>query len=240
MPLETKIAEDLVARDSLVDQYQNYVRTLSSRLIKRFGASPALRDDIVSAGYIGLIEAAERFDPSAGVEFKTFAYLRIRGAIIDAIRRSSDLSPAAYRYARALSAVQDLRSGVRLNTLRTGKDPKKALAQILEFTAQGALAFRLSLVEVEDEPLHLGEKSHPEERLIAKARDRFLRELVDELPERERNIVKKYYFEDKSLQEIAEEESGVSKSWMSRVHSRALNMLRERCLEKLGGDREAI
>lgn len=237
---EQTAAPDLETRDSLVAEYQSYVKSLSSRLMKRFGAPAALRDDIISAGYIGLIEAAERFDHDAGVEFKTFAFLRIRGAIIDAIRRSSELSPAAYRYARALSAVQDLRNGLSSNLKKVAKDPQKTLAQILEFTAQGALAYRLSLVEVEDEALNLSVGSDPDYLLAAKTRSDFLRNMVEELPERERRLIKKYYFEDKSLQEIADEESGASKSWMSRIHSRALSMLREQCLKKLGGDRDAI
>ena len=96
-------------RDALVEQYQGYVHATVRKLIKFMGLPANRFDDFVSAGYLGLVEAAGRFDAQANDNFQNYAYLRIRGAIIDSIREGSELKGVGYKRAQALAAAHDVR-----------------------------------------------------------------------------------------------------------------------------------
>jgi RNA polymerase sigma factor FliA len=218
----TKNAPD--TRDALIESYQEYTRAVARQLMRSHGLPTNLFDEFVAAGNLGLVEAAERFDFREGVEFKNFAFLRIRGAIIDSIRQSSHLSRKAYRRARALEAMYDSRE--QENQLDASK-PR--LDKILEIAARGALSFRLSMADAEDEVSRV--ESHgqtPEALLDAKKHYLLLCKLVQDLPDRERYIIEQYYFRGASFREIAEGADGMSKSWVSRLHSRGLELLRSR------------
>src|SRR5437868_836485 len=101
-------AQDFAHRDCLIEEYQSYVHQVARKLIHLMNLPFELLDEIVSSGYVGLVEAAERFNASQGVDFRTYAFLRIRGAMIDNIRNTSDLTGKAYKSAKALKAVQEL------------------------------------------------------------------------------------------------------------------------------------
>jgi len=184
------------------------------------------REDLISAGYLGLVQAAGRFDSANEVEFRTFSYHRIRGAIIDALRELSDLSPKAYRYARGLKAALAVRDAVF-----TGEDPasgREGLAEVFEFAAQGALAFRLSLNDAWEEVEALADESDTAEvRLEIRADNDRLRVLIGQLPEYERFVITRYYLDGLSFAEIADERFNSSRSWVSKIHSRGLRRLRE-------------
>lgn len=228
-------------RDDLIEAYRGYVKSICSKMMRRLSLPPELEGDLMGSGYVGLVEAAERYEIDSGTDFRTFAFLRIRGAVIDAIRRSSDLSPAAYRYSKALASVQSLREDLNLQLNSVDKTNGKVnLAKLLEYAAQGALAFRLSFVEAEEELLELRDEIDPEVITSSKSRSKFLRKLVSELPEKEKDLIIKYYFEDKSLMDIAQEDGAVSKSWLSRLHARAIGMLRQKCLEHIGAAYELL
>ena len=197
-------------------------------------------DEFVSAGYLGLVEAAQRFDTSTGIDFRNFAFLRIRGAIIDSIRSNSDLSGKAYRMARAWSASQDIEETYFIGgNEHISHGDEKALAEVFEFAASGALAFKLSMEDVEEEVADLiCEDLSQEDNIIEKQESLGLRKLVTKLPEKEKIIILGYYFENKTFTQIEAENEGMTKSWISRLHTRALSHLKELYLEQ-GGDPRA-
>lgn len=226
------VGERLAQRDQLIEKYHRFVHAIAGKMIHAMGLPAELHEEYVSSGYIGLIEAAERFNPSSGVEFKSFAYLRIRGAIIDNIRSNSQLSGKAYRCARALQAAHQLRENDFETQVARGGNEKHSLEDILDFAAKGALAHRLTWADAEKE---LGkvvdDNLDPERAFELKENNKKFRSIVETLPEKERLIVEEYYFRGKSFVEIADEHQGLSKSWVSRLHSRALELLRQKLLE---------
>ena len=223
--------------DDLIIQYQKYAHSIAAKLISSMHLPATQLEEFISAGYLGLVEAAQRFDPSTGVDFKNFAFLRIKGAIIDSIRADSDLSGKAYRLARAWQASQALEETFLLGGREhQTQGDEQALADLFQFAASGALAFKLSMDDAEEEVADLvSEDVSQEDNLIQRQDSTALRHLVLKLPEKERLIVWAYYFQNKTFSQIEAENSGMTKSWISRLHSRALIQLRELFIES-GGD----
>ena len=218
------------ARDRLIDEYRDFVHGIAGRLTRALHLPIELFDECVAAGYLGLVEAAERFDFESGVEFRNYAYLRIRGAIIDSVRANSPLSVQAYRLVKAAEAVQELRNGE--NAPPEDAPQSARLANILDFAGKAALTHRLSLQESAQEIERLSDPSlGPEGLLEQKQEKKRFHELIESLPEREREIIRKYYFEGKTFEEIAKESGRGSKSWICRLHARAIERMKEHCLE---------
>ena len=219
-------------RDALIEQYQDFVEGLVARLIRAMGLPHRHRDDFIAAGFLGLVEAAGRFDASRGSDFRSFAFLRVRGAVIDYIRASCELTGQAYQMFKALESAhhirmqseEDRRSGVR--------DPKSSAVEGITVLSKSAVAFAMVRSSTES-PFFGGEsESDPERELSKKQISKKIRAAIATLPEKERTIVEQYYFHDLTLSEVAKQYAGLSKSWVSRLHDRALSMLRERLAER--------
>ncbi len=204
------------------------------------GLPLTLLDDYIGAGYLGLVEAARRYSSRSGSEFQSYAFLRIRGAIIDSIRRSGALSPRAYRVLRAIEGFDALREEELSRAAGCPPSPQtkaQRFSRILNCIAEGSLVYRLSLQEAGEEVDMLrwvGE--NPEEHLGNKEFRREFRRKIRELPPRERAVIEGYYFHNRSLTEIGLELGGISKSWVCRIHTKALKILRVQLSESSGRD----
>ncbi len=216
-------------RDMLVLEYSGYVDVVVSSLIRSMHLPLQWREDFVSAGLFGLIDAAGRFQPERGQHFKTFAFLRIRGAVIDYIRTACNLSGYAYRRLKALEIAQQVREneleGRVVERRERGTSPERGIA----YLERAAMIFCLT-AQAEEEGVDVPGQAtqNPERALEKKRRCRKIREIVATLPEKERIIIEQHYFRDQKLVDVAEQFAGLSKSWVSRLHDRAIDMLRER------------
>jgi RNA polymerase sigma factor for flagellar operon FliA len=218
-------------RDVLIEEYHDFVEGLVSRLMRAMGLPQRHRDDFISAGLLGLVEAAGRFDAGRGSEFRSFAFLRIRGAVIDHIRASCELSGYAYQVLKALESAQELRAQ-SLEERRSGfMSTVRQAADGIDNLSKSAVALAIVSASVEA-PFFGGEaSSNPERDLSKKQTCEKLRAAIATLPEKERTIIEQYYFHDLTLSEVAHQYAGLSKSWVSRLHDRALGMLREKLVE---------
>lgn len=179
-------------------------------------------EDLVAAGYQGLVEAHARFDASRGVQFNTFAYYRIRGAMLDYARKSSNLSRRAYERVRLAESADRVGEGVaemRAADPAGRADKAHAVAALDAGISKLTMGFALVLAQQENaEP-------SPEESLIEKDTALRLRRAVAELDERERALLEGHYFDGRRFDEVAAS-LGISKSWASRVHAKALEKLK--------------
>ena len=218
-------------RNALVEKYHQCVEGMVCRLMRAMGLPQRHRDDFVSAGLLGLVEAAGRFDPGRGSEFRSFAFLRIRGAVIDHIRASCELSGHAYQVLKALESAQEIRAQV-LEERRSGVHATNSQAmEGVDILSKSAVALALVSQSV-DAPFFGGTaSSDPERELHKKQTSEKVRAAIATLPEKERIIIEQYYFHDLTLSEVAQQYAGLSKSWVSRLHDRALGMLREKLVE---------
>ena len=225
-------------RDAMIEECRNYARFLVVRMVQLMGLPSRYIDEFVAAAYLGLVEAAERFDHRNDTNFKSFAYLRIRGAVIDSIRANSELTGTAYKYARALQAIQDLGEAEGLSGSEATADPAAELGRLLEYAASGALAFKLSMSDAEREVEELVDMDQtPEEQLRSKELRGVFNQLLSELPPQERAVMRGIYVEGKSMGEVGEGlGKGRSKSWVSRLHARGLAMVKQKYLELLETD----
>lgn len=185
-------------------------------------------DNLESAGVLGLVEAANKFDPNRNAQFKTFAYIRVRGAILDELRRNSPLPQHMLeRVAKVRQAYQTLPAPVTVDDLAratglTTDEVSETLAaerfnkmMSLEQTAQPNGFSTAQTAEAPDEEVERWESVQQ------------LAEAIEELPPRERMAVTLYYREDMRLREMSEVMK-LSPSRISRILSRALFDLGER------------
>jgi len=220
------------SQHDLTIKYQAFAEAVVRKLMGALSLPYENHDEYVSAGLLGLVEASERFNPNNGSDFRAFAFLRIRGAVIDSIRSNSELSGRAYRYAKALNAAHLLREedsnrNTQQPVVPTAEANKERFSKILELASNGALALRLSFEDAEQEILNAREDVTGEDHLITKESRSGFRKLVKKLPPKERLIVEEFYFKEKSFSQIVDENEGFSKSWVSRLHRRALQRLKE-------------
>jgi RNA polymerase sigma factor FliA len=188
----------------------------------------ASRDELTSAGYEGLVQAAQRYDPGSGVPFYAFAHHRIRGAMIDHARQSA---PAVRRRSRALRLLQAsqalLEQAQRESLPGTTADPRtlqQRVAAAAEIVAQQTTAVLLSKAKPRD-PDTVAEPSADMETglLHAELRDH-LATLLRRCSEDERGLIEAIYFEGRTMAAYAEE-IGKSVSTVSRRHARVIGRL---------------
>jgi RNA polymerase sigma factor for flagellar operon FliA len=229
-------AADPGDRNALIEQYTCYVHRVVRIMINKMQLPSSQYQEFVSAGYLGLVEAAERYDPANGVSFKNFAFLRIRGAIIDDIRRASHVSGRVYKMTRALWSANELAMEALQEQAqdygKCGESREMRLGTLIDHLARGGVAFRLSMEDVEEEVGEIEDNVAPPDLRIDKEREILqLRRMIKHLPDRERRIIYDYYFGEKTLAEIARDQGEVSKSWISRLHSKAIERLRAMLLK---------
>jgi RNA polymerase sigma factor (sigma-70 family) len=103
----------------------------------------------------------------------------------------------------------------------------RRMASLLDYLARGGMVFRLSMSDVEDQLKEIEDSCPaPDARMRRRQEIYLVRSMVDALPAREREVIKDYYFNEKSLAQIAREHGNVSKSWISRIHTKAIERLR--------------
>lgn len=192
--------------------------------------------DLEGYGLQGLLEAVERYDPGRGVPFEPFAVQRIRGAILDALRKEAwapQLLSRARQYQKCLAELE----------ARLGRSPEPAelatalgvtVEQLAEREQEVAAAYLLSLDEpgeTQGEPL--GHRvidptaPDPEGLMLLAERKEQLAAAIERLPERERLVITLFYYEELTPKEIAEV-MGLSQARISQLRSKAILRLRGR------------
>jgi RNA polymerase sigma factor FliA len=195
------------------------------------------RGELVRAGVLGLVEAANRYDHERGVPFDRFAARRIRGAVLDAVR-SADWAPRSVRSASRKADTIEQELAARLGRVPTVQELAQALGASVEELAHLRNRVFRSLVLALDhrvndgDDLNLVDVLHdrtcvePEEELENREMLSYLRDAVELLPERHRIVVVGYFLEGRTSEELSTL-LGVTESRISQVRSEALGMLRE-------------
>jgi RNA polymerase sigma factor for flagellar operon FliA len=204
-------------RDELILAHLPLVRHTLSRLVAHL--PPGLDvENLESAGTLGLVEAAARFDPERGVKFETFAAWRIRGAVFDELRRNCPLPQHLLeRVAKVRQAYKDLPPPVSLEALA------KATEMTVEEVTDCVTAMRLTRILSWDNVAESRHAQTPRPEEVAELEDQkhLLSEAIARLPERERLVVTLYYMEDLRLKEIGRVLQ-LSESRVSRLLNAAL------------------
>ncbi|MCW8107639.1 RNA polymerase sigma factor FliA [Alteromonas ponticola] len=218
----------------LVEQHATLVKRIAHHLMARLPPS-VLVDDLIQAGMIGLLEAAKNFDGSKGASFETFAGIRIRGAMLDEIRKGDWTPRSVHKNSRAIS---DAISQVEKDTGRDAKDAEIAAVlnvslndyhQMLNEVSAGKLV-GIEDLGVSEDVITTEENSGsdtPLDDLMQGAFQKALAHAITTLPEREAIVLSLYYDEELNLREIGEV-LDVSESRVSQIHSQAMLKLKSR------------
>jgi RNA polymerase sigma factor for flagellar operon FliA len=217
--------------EQLVLAYSHLVDYQVQRLLVDLPASVD-RDDLISEAQIGLIDAINRFDPAKNVKFETYASIRIRGAIVDYLRKL-DWAPRSLRARAREFAQAELELEQQLGesptedqvAARLGLSVDEFRRQLSEISALTVLSFR-DLEEGEGE-FQLGTRElDPEKDLAVDDFTRCLGQSLEHLPEREQLVLDLYYRRQLSLKEIGDI-LGLSESRICQIHASAVGKLRE-------------
>ena len=237
--LATYSAVQEQSSEVLVAEHASLVKRIAYHLVNRLPPN-VQADDLIQAGMIGLLEASRNYDPSQGASFETYAGIRIRGSMLDEIRRSDWTPRSVHRKARMVAeAMRDIEN-------EEGRDARDVeVADVLGMSlrdyhkilqdASGCRIFSLEeLQSVGELPQERkdGAISGPFEGM---QRDMFkseLSEAIAGLPERERLVIALYYDKELNLREIGHV-LGVSESRVCQIHSQATLRLRSRLSEWL-------
>jgi len=220
-------------KEKLIILYASLVKFVAGRLHMHIGQHVEY-DDLIGYGVFGLIDAIEKFDYGKDVKFETYASWRIRGAIIDHIRRM-DWVPRTLRQKNKQMEVVYSHLEEELGREPTDEEIAEKLGLTLDATRDlMKKSSVLSLISLDDyldqnyETSYNGlvsqKQDSPEEQTERQERQEMLAEAIDKLTEKEKQVITFYYYEDMTLKEI----SGimkVSESRISQIHTKAIGKL---------------
>lgn len=229
-----KKCDRLQQRQRLVEEHHELAMLITRCMFRTIGGSIHL-DDLIGAAEEGLVEAALRFDPSRGVPFEAFARIRIRGAIVDAVRAHRWVPTSICRKANILDQARrqaSQRAGRAPTVQEVSAELDMTTQQYHRLVDQAQFAQVLSLdapVNDNREPLShtVAGQSNPAEPMEKFEVRQAVRQAVDDLPIRQRQVITAYYFEGRKLRDIGTD-LGVSESRVCQLCKQALKTLEKR------------
>lgn len=238
---EYKNTGDIELRNQLVMHYSYIARTVAAQM-RGITASYAQMEDIVNQGIVTLIDCLEKFEPSKAVKFESYAFMRIKCANIDFVRKQDWLPRRVRKTAKDISAAYDELSNQLMREPSTKEladhlgmpesmvnkhysEISNAVMLSFEMLLQSSLYGGDSLPDGQTD-----EGALPESRILKEELRQQLMNAIDALTERERLVVSLYYYEHLKLYEIAEILK-VSESRVCQTHSKAILKMRSK-LEK--------
>lgn len=234
MAYDTARAGNLDDREEMIREHCELVRRIAYHLIAKLPANTEV-EDLIQSGMMGLLEAARNYDPSRGASFATFAGIRIRGAMIDEVRRH-DWTPRSVhqKHRQVMKAMSDIEheTGRHAEPAQIAEKLEISLDEYHRIVRDSAVCKLFSLDEAVDDATQsrriLNEHTRtPDEEL---GQDQFREEMaaaIQRLPEREQMVLSLYYERELNLKEIGAV-LGVSESRVCQIHGQALMRLRSR------------
>jgi RNA polymerase sigma factor FliA len=227
-------APGLPPMDELVLKHGELVKRIAYHVVSRLPSHIEV-DDLIQAGMIGLLNAAQNYTPTKGANFETYAGIRIRGAMLDEARKSNWTPRSTFRNAK------DVSQAMRSIENRTGRDARgQEVAEVLGVTIEeyhrmvesAASSRLLSYEQLADDPersamLPEAPEDGPETVLEEDQFREALAKAISTLPERERLVLSLYYDDELNLREIGDV-LDVSESRVCQIHGQAVIRIRAR------------
>ncbi|MDM7914991.1 MAG: FliA/WhiG family RNA polymerase sigma factor [Candidatus Eisenbacteria bacterium] len=240
-PKERRRAESLKRYAPLVKYVVDRIATGLPKSIEK--------DDLLNTAIIGLFDALEKFDPSRGTKFETYAIWKIKGAVLDELRSMDWVSRTTRRKARTLERVccgLDQKLGRAASEIEIAREMGMTLPNLLrmmeEVRGTVVLSLDQSVSVDEDHDLSgladmIEDEESPDalERIEEEEEKKLLLSSINGLTEQERLVVALYYYEEMTLKEIGET-LHISESRVSQIHTKAISRLRGRVRKAMYGD----
>ncbi|MDX2503146.1 MAG: RNA polymerase sigma factor FliA [Gammaproteobacteria bacterium] len=221
----------------LVEKYAPLVKKIAYHMSARLPADIHI-DDIIQSGLIGLLDAGKHYDASQGAQFETYATIRIRGAILDEVRRSDWAPKSVHKKARDLSAtIQDIerRTGRDARDTEVAQEMGISIDEYYQILKDSSSCRMLSFDDLgTDDTQSLGMFEDRQQNVVDEVLgDEFhqrLSQAIAGLPEREKMVMSLYYDTEMNLKEVGTL-IGISESRVSQLLSQAQLRLRARIME---------
>lgn len=226
-----KDTKDIEYKQTLIERYVQLVKIVAGRMYNYYGGNVEY-EDLIGFGIFGLIDAIDKFDINRDLKFETYAQIRIRGSIIDSLRKIDwvprGLRKKAKEIEKAVSIIEN-----KLGRSATIKEIANELnineieveSILSEISTINVLSLEETLVSKGDIYLNLSDLESPEKKFEIKELKSILKEAIEDLNEKEKIVVSLYYFEELTYKEIANILE-VSESRISQLHSKAILSLR--------------
>jgi RNA polymerase sigma factor for flagellar operon FliA len=233
---------DAAAAEKLISEFAPIIRYLAQRLAFRLPPSLDV-EDLIHAGVIGLMDAVGKYDPTREARFRTYAEFRIRGAMLDEIR-SLDWMPRSVR--EKITLFQRTIEQLSKDLGRAPAEEEIAAALRMDAAQYDAFLFQakgISLLHLEDIGLEEGDErrfiesladlnaENPLLSLLARGLREKLIEAIDRLPQKERQVISLYYFDELTMKEIGQVLK-VTESRICQLHAQAIARLKGALGEK--------
>lgn len=210
--------------EALVERYRSLCESIVRNFMKRYHLDRRHREDMLSDAFEGLLSAHERYDPTHNAAFSTFAHYRIKGSVIDGLRKrmvfSRDRDKARLKLHQATTRCAEAHAPPAHDA-----DRKERLAYVDRSISQASAAHQIiNTLEVSHEERR--RRRSPQQRAAQKEAAQRVRDACDALPEAERELIKLIHFEDLTQTEAAAR-LGLSRSWTSRLYARAMRHMRQ-------------
>jgi RNA polymerase sigma factor for flagellar operon FliA len=224
-------------QEILVKTHALMVKRIAHHLLGRLPHSVQL-DDLVQAGMLGLLEAVRHYDSTKGASFETYAGIRIRGYMLDEVRRNDWVPRSVYRNARMIAeAVKKVenRLGRDAKDQEIAHELKLSLSEYYEMLkdSAGSQLYGFDDLGMTDDMLRTesgNEATEPHIHALQQDMMNQLSQIIDGLPAKEKLVLSLYYEQDLNLKEIGEV-LGVSESRVSQIHSQATLRIKSRLPE---------
>ncbi|UTW46351.1 RNA polymerase sigma factor FliA [bacterium SCSIO 12696] len=217
-------------QEQLLQQHLPLVRRIAHHLMARMPAEVDV-NDLIQVGMIGLLEAAKNYTASQGASFQTYASIRIRGSMLDELRRSDWTPRSVQRKARQVATAIREVEGQQGRSASDTEVAHQLGVTIDEYHNMLRDTAVCRITGFDDQPLGqdvaVDDSSSPLQQLQQTGFKESLAEAIKQLPEREQLVMSLYYDEELNLREIGEV-LGVSESRVCQIHSQALSRLRSR------------
>lgn len=221
---------DPSAREQLIIRYGDFARMIAAKLYGMRRDDTVPFKDYLQYAQVGLIEALDRFDASLGASFESYSSHRIRGSILNGLSRQTELRAQRVYWRNVIAERRQSLQGSAETATKTTLEDFARLAMDL---AIGLMLGDPDAPERADDSVEANPYAGTELRQM---RER-VRTLVEQLPDRERDILRRHYYEQREFQEIAAD-LGVTKGRVSQLHARALQRVREALNERPRIDRK--
>ena len=227
--------EKVATPEQLMREHQGLVRSIAWQIMQKLPATADI-EELIQDGNLGLAEAARKFDHKRGFRFTTFAFRRIRGAILDGLARhpwfnasESVASPKGRPASDFIRVHEQDADPIERMSLESGMS---WLGDVVSGLAVSHAAFTAASAEQDGKTSPVPLDVSPSEQALAKETCGLLTRLIDALPADARTLMRAIYFEGATVTE-AGSRIGIGKSWASRLHAKTLRRL-SRALEHLG------
>jgi len=228
------VTKNSALREKLIIEYAPLVKLVAGRLLMQVGQYVEF-EDLTSYGIFGLIDAIDKYNPDKGIKFETYASIRIRGAIIDNIRKL-DWVPRSLR-----AKNKQLEQVYAELTAELGREPGEdevaeklsiPIAEAHELIRKSSVVSLVSLDDYLEQNHDVGvfsispdQPDNPENSIEAMETKKALADAIDHLSDKEKKVITLYYYDELTLKEISAV-LGVSESRVSQIHTKAILLLK--------------